>query len=49
MEFGLRTMPGDEAFYFKNRNGKLNGAVLSHVDDFTVTGERVCKPNCRRG
>ena len=39
-EFGLRTMPGDEVFYFKNTDGKLIGAILSHVDDFIVTGEK---------
>ena len=38
-EFGLKTMPGDEAFYYENTDGKLRGAVLSHVDDFIVTGE----------
>ena len=38
-EFGLKTMPGDEAFYYENTDGKLKGAVLSHVDDFIVTGE----------
>ena len=35
---GLRTVPGDEAFYFENRENKLIGFVLSHVDDFTVAG-----------
>ena len=34
LEFGLNTMPGDEAFYYKHTDGKLNGAVLTHVDDF---------------
>merc|ERR1712002_463743 len=38
-ELGLRTLPGDEAFYYENRDGNLIGAVLSHVDDFTVAGE----------
>ena len=36
---GLRTLPGDEALYFENDKGELKGAVLSHVDDFTVTGK----------
>ena len=38
-ELGLKTLPGDEAFYYENRDGKLLGVVLSHVDDFTVAGE----------
>ena len=37
-ELGLRTLPGDEAFYYENRDGELIGAVLSHVDDFIVAG-----------
>ena len=36
---GLKTLPGDEASYYDNRDGKLLGVVLSHVDDFTVAGE----------
>ena len=32
-------MPGDEAFYYENKEGRLKGAVLSHVDDFTITDE----------
>ena len=31
-------MPGDKASYYENTDGKLRGAVLSHVDDFIVTG-----------
>ena len=38
-ELGLKTLSGNEAFYYDNKNGKLLGAVLSHVDDFTVAGE----------
>ena len=26
-------------FYSKNKEGRLRGAVLSHVDDYTITGE----------
>merc|ERR1712240_334069 len=33
-ELGLKTLPGDDDFYFKNRNGVLLGMNLSHVDDF---------------
>ena len=35
----MKTLPGDEAFYYENKDGKLIGSVLSHVDDFTVAGE----------
>ena len=38
-ELGLKMLPGDEAFYYENRDGKLLGVVLSHVDDFTIAGE----------
>ena len=39
-ELGLKTHPGEEVFYYDNRKGKLLGVVLSHVDDFTVAGEK---------
>ena len=35
---GLKTLPGDEAFYFKNVDGKLHGMVITHVDDFQIAG-----------
>merc|ERR1712082_388215 len=38
-ELGLKTLPGDDAIYFENRNGVLLGMNLSHVDDFTITGD----------
>ena len=38
-ELGLRTVPGDEAFYYENMEGRLMVVVLSHVNDFTITGE----------
>ena len=38
-ELGLKTLPGDDAFYYENRNGKLMGLNLSHVDDFTIAGD----------
>ena len=38
-EFRLKTLPGDDTFYYENRNGKLMGLNLSHVDDFTITGD----------
>merc|ERR1712240_169708 len=38
-ELGIKTLPGDNAFYYENRNGVLIGMNLSHVDDFTIAGE----------
>merc|ERR1712240_980760 len=38
-ELGLKTLQGDDAFYFENRNGVLLGMNLSHVDDFTTGGD----------
>ena len=35
---GLKTLPGDDAFYYENINGKLMGLNLSH-DDFTIAGD----------
>ena len=32
----LRTIEGDEAFYFWNLDGNFHGAVLTHVDNFEV-------------
>ena len=26
-------MPGDEVLYYLNKNGVINGAMLTHVDD----------------
>ena len=34
----LKTVEGDEAFYYRNLNGDFQGALLTHVDDFEVTG-----------
>ena len=38
-ELGLKTLPGDDGFYYENRNGILLGMNLSHVDDFTIAGD----------
>ena len=35
---GMKTLKGDEAFHFKNEGGKLKGAVLTRMDDFTFAG-----------
>ena len=37
-KMGLKTVTGDEAFYFRHRDNKLEGMILSHVDDFNVAG-----------
>ena len=34
----LETIEGDEAFYYKNVDGDFHGGVLTHVDDFELTG-----------
>ena len=31
-------MEGDEAFYYLHQDGELLGAVITHVDDFTLGG-----------
>ena len=31
-------MIGDEAFYYQHQDGKLQGAILTHIDDFTAAG-----------
>ncbi len=35
---GLKTVKGDEAFYYKFDGEKLEGMVLTHVDDFSMAG-----------
>ena len=37
-QIGLKVMEGDEAFYYLHRDGDLMGAVITHVDDFTLAG-----------
>ena len=37
-ELGLQTIHGDEAFYYSNVEGSLQGAILTHVDDFYIAG-----------
>ena len=34
----IKTVPGDEAFYYRHKNGKLEGMILTHVDDFQIAG-----------
>lgn len=35
---GMKTVQGDESFYFKNNNGNLEGMVLTHVDNIAMAG-----------
>jgi hypothetical protein len=37
---GLKNVNGDEAFYFCYENDKLQGMVLTHVDDFNISGNK---------
>ena len=39
-EIGLKVMEGDEAFYYLHQNGEFMGAVITHVDDFTLAGTK---------
>merc|ERR1712163_22743 len=32
-------LPGDDAFYYENRNGVLLGMNVSHVEDFNIAGD----------
>ena len=34
----LDTLPGDEAFYYKNTDGDLKGMIITHVDDLQIAG-----------
>ena len=36
---GLKTVTGDEAFYYRQKDGQLEGMILSHVDDFNMAGK----------
>ena len=33
-------MEGHKAFYYLYRNGELMGAIITHVDDFTLAGTK---------
>merc|ERR1712062_382314 len=35
---GLGTVRGDEAFYYRHKDGQLGGVILGHVDDFNMAG-----------
>ena len=38
-ENGYKRVTGDEAYYYKQEDGKLIGQLLLHVDDFMMAGE----------
>ena len=38
MEIGLKVMEGDEAFYYLHQDGELMGGVITHINNFTLTG-----------
>ena len=37
---GLKSLPGDEAFFYKNEGEKLLGMIMCHVDDFSLSGKQ---------
>ena len=37
-ELGLQTIDRDEAFYFLNVDGNLQGAIITYVDSFNLAG-----------
>ena len=39
-KIGLKTIEGDGAFYYKHDGNSLQGMVLSHIDDFSVSGTK---------
>ena len=40
-ELGMHKIHSDEAFFTYNKNGKLHGLIVSHVDDWFVAGDEV--------
>jgi hypothetical protein len=39
-KYGLLLVIGDEAFYYIMKNGRLVGMILTHVDDFFMSGTK---------
>ena len=37
-KIGMKIMEGEKAFYYLQREGDLNGSVITNVDDFTLAG-----------
>ena len=38
LDLNLKVMDGDKVFYYLFEDGKLKGAVQTHVDDFKLAG-----------
>ena len=36
---GMKIMEGDKAFYYLHDGTELQGAVLTHIDNFTIAGK----------
>ena len=49
MDLGLKIMPSDEVFYYLHENGKLIGAVLTHVDDLILASDEEFVERIREG
>ena len=49
MDLGLKVMPGDEVFYYLHEDGKLVGAVLTHVDDLILARNEEFVERIREG
>ena len=37
-KMGMKVMEGDEAFYYLHKDEILRGAIITHIDDFTLAG-----------
>ena len=38
LKIGMKVMEGDKAFYYLHRDGILKGAMMTHIDNFTLAG-----------
>ena len=38
-DLGMKVMVGDEAFYYLREGDRLTGAIITHVDDFSLAGD----------
>ena len=36
---GMKTLPGDEAFYYKNEGGQLQDMGIMHANAFQISGK----------
>ena len=49
VDLGLKVMPGDEEFYYLYEDERLVGAVLTHVDDLILAGNKKFVERIREG